>query len=494
MLPPRVSRRRTAPAVLALAALGACAVGPDFVRPPAPATDRVLNEPTPDDAAAAGGVTQRFSSDTRLPADWWTLFKSPALDAAVGQAIAHSPTLEAALASLRQSQSARRAGDGVFYPQLDASLGATRTHAAAVQESAAATRSVLDVVTLAGTISYTIDVFGGERRTVEGLRAQVDQQRSLVKAAFLALTGNVVDACIARAAYLAQIQATRELVAIERDQLQAILAQERAGTVAHAAVLAQRALIAGNEALLAPLAQKADQAAHLLALLQGTTPADAVAPDLTLAGLTLPVDLPISLPSELVRQRPDILAAEASLHLASANIGVATAALFPVFSLDASFGNASATAGGLFAAGAGFWSLAPTLLAPIFHGGTLRAQRQAAVDAYDVQRADYRQTVLAALSQVADALRALAYDAQALRALDESLRVASLSLKLERTSNGAGLVAEVDVMSADVLYHQAVIADLQAIALRHQDTVALFLALGGGWWNAPAPSAAASAP
>jgi len=480
--------------MLLAASLGACALGPDFVRPVAPAADRYLQEPADSGTVSANGIAQRFATGADVPADWWALFKSPPLDAAVKQALDHSPTLEAAQASLRQSEDNLRAGDGLLYPQVDASLGAERAHGAAIQRSPAATGSVVDVVTLAGTISYTIDVFGGERRTVEGLRAQVDNQRYLAKAAYLALSGNVVDACIARAAYLAQIAATRELIALEREQLQAVEAQVRAGTSAYASVLSQRGLIAASEASLAPLEQKASQAAHLLALLEGAAPADVAPPDVELASLSLPADLPLSLPSELVRQRPDILSAEAQLHVASANIGVATAAMFPSFSLDATFGNANSGVRNLLAAGTGFWSLAPSILAPIFHGGTLRAQRQAAVDAYDVQRADYRQTVLAAFAQVADALKALEHDAQGLRAQDEATRETAEALAMLRANYQAGLVAYVDVLAADVLYHQAVIARLQAIGLRHQDTVALFVALGGGWRSAPASAVAGNTP
>ena len=479
--------------VAALSLVG-CAVGPDFVRPGPSATDRYSTEKAIVDTIAAAGTAQHFTPGAAVPADWWKLFGSPTLDAAVQQALSKSPTLEAAQASLRQSQDNLRAGDGLFYPELDASFVAERAHSAASQRSGTATGSVFDVVTLSGTVGYTIDVFGGERRTVEGLQAQVDNQRYLFKAAFLALTGNVAETFIARSAYRAQLQATRELIALEREQLQAIEAQVRAGTSPYANVLSQRSLIAANEASLAPLQQKASQAAHLLALLQGVAPSDASSPDVELGSLTLPTNLPLSLPSELVRQRPDILSAEAQLHVASANIGVATAALFPSFTLDATFGNASSGARNLLGAGTGFWSLAPSILAPIFHGGSLRAQRQAAVDAYDVQRADYRQTVLAALVQVADTLKALEFDAQALHAQDEARSAASEALGLLQANYHAGLVAYVDVLAADVQYHQAVIGDLQAVALRQQDTVALFVALGGGWWSAPSFGGVASAP
>jgi NodT family efflux transporter outer membrane factor (OMF) lipoprotein len=257
----------------------------------------------------------------------------------------------------------------------------------------------------------------------------------------------------------------------------------RAGTANYANVLSQRSLIAANQALLAPLQQKISQAEHLLALLEGALPAKVTLPDIELDSLTLPVDLPVSLPSELVRQRPDILAAEAQLHAASANIGVATAAMFPSFSLSAAYGTAGTSLGNLLGAGNRFWSVGPSITAPLFRGGSLQAQRQAAIDAYDVQQANYRQTVLTAFDQVADALKALEHDAQALQAQLDAQRAAAEALSLLRANYRAGMVAYIDVLTADVQYHQAIIGYLQAVAQRHQDTVALFAALGGGWWN-----------
>ena len=463
--------------------LAGCAVGPDFVRPVAPVVQHYTHEPPATDPLEAGGDTQRFVAGADLPDDWWRLFASAPLDATVRQALANSPTLQAAEASLRQSQDNLRAGDGVFYPRLDAGFGAERLRSAPTQQGSSARGSVFDVVALSGDVSYPLDVFGAERRAVEGLRARVDNQRFAARAAFLALSANVVDACIARAAYAAQIRATERLVALEREQLGMIDVQVRAGTALFADSLSQLGLIAANEALLAVLQQKRSQAGHLLALLQGTSPAEATLPEIALDALALPPDLPVSLPSELVRQRPDILAAEAQLHSASADIGVATAALFPSFGIDASFGRADSSLARLFGAGSAFWSVGPSLVAPLFHGGALRAQRQAAVDAYDVQQANYRQTVLAAFAQVADALDALEHDAQALRAQLQAERATAQALTLLQANYRAGLVAYADVLNADLQYQQASIGALQAQAQRRQDTVALFAAVGGGWWN-----------
>jgi NodT family efflux transporter outer membrane factor (OMF) lipoprotein len=235
--------------------------------------------------------------------------------------------------------------------------------------------------------------------------------------------------------------------------------------------------------LLAPLELHLHQADHLLAALQGLLPADAAEPEIDIGSLVLPTDLPLTLPSELVRQRPDILAAEAQLHVASAAVGVATAALYPSFVLSATYGGAGSSLGDLGAAANRFWSFGPSLLAPLFHGGTLQAARQGALAAYDQAQANYRQVVLAAFEQVADSLKALEADALALEAQSQSRRDAAQAVQLLQAGEKAGMVAAIDVMGADVQLQGAEIAYVQALALRQQDTVALFVALGGGWWD-----------
>jgi NodT family efflux transporter outer membrane factor (OMF) lipoprotein len=245
-----------------------------------------------------------------------------------------------------------------------------------------------------------------------------------------------------------------------------------------------RSLLAANQALLAPLKQNASQAEHLLATLEGVVPSKATLPDIDLAGLSLPVDLPLNLPSELVNQRPDILSAEALMHVASANIGIATAAMFPSFSLSGTYGGASTTLASLSAVSK-FWSIGPTVTTPVFQGNSLWYVRRASIDAYQQSQATYRQTVLGAFQQVADSLKALEHDAEGLQAQVEAKRAAGEALSLLQVNYRAGLVAYPDVLTADVQFHQATIGYLQALAQRHQDTVALFVALGGGWWNQP---------
>lgn len=477
-----------------IALLSSCAVGPDFVAPAAPQTQHYTYAPQSVDAGASQGLTQRFSPATELPADWWQLFKSPALDAAVARALVNSPTLQATEANLRVAQDNLRAGDAVFFPWLDTNVGAQQVQSASAQQGSTLPGSIYNVRTLSGSVSYPLDLFGGERRSSEGLSALVDVQRHAGQAAFLTLTANVVNTCIARAAYLAQIRLTEALIVLETDQLRSSEAQVRSGTAPYANLLSQRSLIAANQALLAPLRQKASQAEHLLVLLQGDLPSQSSPPVIELETLTLPTDLPLSLPSQWVHQRPDILGAEAQLHVASANIGVATAALYPNITLNATLGTTSSSLSHLFDATGNFWSIGSSLTAPLFHGGALRAQRQGARDAFDAAKANYRLTVLSAFTQVADALKALNHDAQALQAQVDSEQNAHEALLLLQANYRAGLVAYVDVLTADVQFHTASIAKLQGVAQRYQDTVGLFVALGGGWWNQPAAKAHAPSP
>jgi NodT family efflux transporter outer membrane factor (OMF) lipoprotein len=479
----RSSLQRGALLCAIMALLGACAVGPDYVRPAPPDANRYTREPLAETTVAADGQTQHFNNDAVLMADWWRLFRSAQLDGVVRQAIDSNPTLQAAEANLRQSQDNLRAGYGLFYPHVDADLNASRQRNAPLQQGLQTPNSVFNLVTLSGTVSYALDVFGGERRTVEGLHAQMDYQRNLTLAAYLTLSANVVNTSIARAAYAAQIRATVQLIDLEKQQLHLAEVQFRSGTIPYSNVLSLRSLIAANQALLAPLRQKITQTEDLLATLEGVVPSKVALPEIELTELAVPLDLPMSLPSGLVRQRPDILSAEAQLHAASANIGVATAAMFPSISLSGTYGGAGSGFGNLPAASGRFWSIGPSATVPIFQGGTLWYGRKAAIDAFQQSQASYRQTVLNAFAQVADSLKALEHDAEGLQAQVDAVRAASETLALLQANYQAGLVAYPDVLSADIQVHTATITYLQAVAQRQQDTVALFVALGGGWWN-----------
>ncbi|MGD1075295.1 MAG: efflux transporter outer membrane subunit, partial [Thermodesulfovibrionales bacterium] len=305
-----------------------CAVGPDFVRPQPPPVERYTYGKEPTATVSADGKVQRFEQGVKIAADWWRFFHSSKLDALIKEALVNNPNLRAAQASLRQSQDSLRAGFGIFYPQLNASFDATREKFSPAEVGQSSTpSSIFNLFTLGGTISYTLDVFGGERRTVEGLQAQVDLQRYTVLGTYLTLSGNIVNTIVAQAGYREEIGATEQIISFEREQAGITEAQAQAGIVPYSNLLSIQSLLASTEATLPPLQQKLSETEHLLATLAGRTPAEWTPLQIDLSDLTLPDELPITLPSELVRQRPDILAVEAQLHSASAAVGVATAAL-----------------------------------------------------------------------------------------------------------------------------------------------------------------------
>ncbi len=476
-------RQALAALCVAATAMAGCTVGPNFVRPEPPTVNRYTHGPQPAATVRAAGRRQYFRQGARIEAGWWRLFRSPAIDAVVRAAIVNNPGLRSAQASLRQSQQLLAAGEGIFYPQVDAGFSAVRQKFSPTRFGGAPSSTIFNLYTLTSTISYALDVFGGERRAVESLGAQVDFQRYEVLGTYLSLSGNIVDAMIAQAAYIAETDATSRLISLEEEQIKIAEAQAEAGTVPYSNVLSLQSQLAATQATLPPLKQKLSQARHLLAALTGSAPALWAPPEVSMRELALPAGLPVSLPSDLVRQRPDILAAEAQMHGASANIGVATAAMFPSFTLSGSLGLESTSLGNLFKKTSSLWALGADITAPLFHGGTLSAKRRAAIEAYRQSAADYRQTVLNALEQVADTLRALQHDAETLEAETEALGAAREALKLVQANYRAGTVGYLQVLTADNQYYQAKIGYLQAKAVRLQDTVALFVSLGGGWWN-----------
>lgn len=467
-----------------LISLVGCAVGPDFVRPTPPPVDRYTQGAEPTATIPADGQAQHFAKGATVPADWWRLFNSAKLDAVIDDAFAGNQNLQAAQASLRQSQDYLRAGYGVFFPQLDASFNATRQKFSPARLGSSSPGSIFNLFTLSATVSYALDVFGGERRAIEGLQAQEDVQRATVLGTYLTLSGNIVNTIVAQAAYREQIKATEQIIGLQQEQIGITETQVRAGTVPYANVLSLQSQLTSSEALLPPLKQKLSQPEHLLATLVGRAPAEWTPPQIDLSDLTLPGVLPITLPSELVRQRPDILAAEAQLHSAGTEIGVATAAMFPSFSLNGSYGQNSTSMNGLFKSRGNFWSLGADVTAPLFHGGTLWFKRKAALEGYQRAAAGYRQTVLGAFAQVADTLRALEHDAEALHAQSQALKTAQEALRLYQANYQAGIVNYLQILFANGQYHQARIGYLQVQAQRLQDTVALFMALGGGWRDA----------
>ncbi len=472
--------------VISLLLFSGCTVGPDFVRPQAPSADHYNHEKDPSETVPVEGLSQRFDKGVGPVANWWILFNSKQLDAIVAEGFANNPGLEAAQASLRQSNDNLQAGYGIFYPQINADINPTRQLFSPARTGSSAPGSIFNLVTLSASVSYSLDIFGLEHRVVEGLQSQVDLQRSTVLGTYLSLSGNIVNTAIAMAAYRDEINCTEQLIALQKEQISITEKQAQAGTVSFQAVLSLRSQLASIEAALPALQQRLNQSEHLLSILAGHSPSEWTPAEISLSELSLPEKLPLSLPSKLVRQRPDILVAEAQLHSASANIGVATAAQFPSFTLNGTYGQNAASMNGLFGSNARFWGLGADLTVPLLNGGTLSAKKQAAVDAYQQSLALYRQTVLAAFAQVADSVRALAHDAETMQAESQSVETSEESLRLAQINYTAGMINYLQVLAADILHHQAKIAYIQAQAQRLQDTTALFVSLGGGWSTAGA--------
>lgn len=491
-----------ASAAIFAAGLGGCALGPDFRTPAAPAAATDRYTPTPLAArtasapvSGAGGAAQQFSIGQDIPAQWWTVFRSPALDQLIRNALAQNPSMAAAEATLRQAQEnyAAQAGN-LVWPAVNGQLGVSRQKSGA----AGATPGVFNLYNASVNVSYTPDVFGATRRTLEAARATVDYQRFQVEATYLALSANVVTTAIQEASLRAQIQATREVLDALNKQLGVIEKQFEYGAIPRNTILSQRNQVAQVAATLPPLEKALAQSRHQLSVLAGKLPSEAGMPEFALDSLTLPETLPVSLPSALVRQRPDIRASEELLHQASALVGVATAAQYPQFTLSGSYGASNQTFGNLFEANSAVWSLAAGLAAPIFNGGALSAQRRAAEAAYDAAAAQYRATLLTAFQNVADSLRALDSDALTLKAQAEAEALAAESLALATEQYKLGAISYLVLLDAQRSYQQAHINLVQAQAARYADTAALFQALGGGWWNradgVPAAAPVSAAP
>jgi NodT family efflux transporter outer membrane factor (OMF) lipoprotein len=482
-------RRSTIAGVIAVSSLAGCAVGPNFHSPPPPATTQYTRGQQPaatTDSPVPGGAAQTLVTDRDIPADWYSLFQSQPLDELVRRALHDSPTVEAAKAALRSAEATYIAERGaLLLPQADGQFDVTRqrSSSAAFGVPSSAPVRPFTLYNAAVNVSYRLDIFGASRRQVEEFRAQADFQRWELEAANLTLTGNVVTTAFDVASLRDQLTAVNDVVAAEAEQYRVVQRQFDVGGASKSDVLSQRAQLAQAQTVVPGLEKALAQAQHRLAVFAGRTPDDASVPDFVLDGFTLPTELPVSVPAKLVRQRPDVQAAEAQLHQATAAVGLATANLLPQLNLTGSIGTESLTSGGLFGAGNGTWSVGASLLQPLFHGGELRYKRRAAVA--DLERADaqYRQTVLAALQEVADTLRALEADARSLQAQVEAERAASDSLEIAKKQFQVGGISYVTVLNAERLFLQARQGRVQAQAARYSDSAALFQALGGGWWN-----------
>ena len=483
--------RRVSPlTILAVTALAGGCVGPDFVSPAAPTAEGYTAAPLPAATASTAGIAgaaQSFQSGGDIPAQWWTLFHSEPLNALIAEAITANPNLQAAQAALKAAHETAAAQRGGFWPSLSGGFDATRAKDAASVSSAASTPSpIYTLYTAQLSVSYSPDVWGGNWRQVESLDAQTEAQRFQLEATHLTLTANVVTAAVAEAGLRAQIAALRQVVAIETELLDVLKRQLALGQIAEGDVVAQEAALAQAEQQLPPLDKQLSQSRNALAALLGRLPAQQPDATFELTGLTLPTDLPVSLPARLVAQRPDVRQAEANLHAASAQIGVAVANRLPLVNLTASIGSTSANIGGaqgLFTPGLGFWNLAGGLTEPLFDGFTLMHKERAARAMASQAEAQYRATVITAFQNVADSLNALVADASALKAAVASEKAAGQSLAITRRQLELGAISPLALLNAQQTEQQALVALAQAQTNRFADTAALFQALGGGWWN-----------
>lgn len=462
-------------AASSLSLLAACAVGPDFKRPPAPDHTTLPME-------SAGN--QHFVQDMDLPGQWWQVFHCPALDRLVAEAVKASPDVKSAQASLRAAREAARAQTGAYFPTATAGISPSRQKTSDVLSPVPNSgANVFSLDTAQVDVSYTPDLFGLNRRSVESLEAQAEAQRFQMEATYLTLTSNVVVAAIQEASLRAQIASAERIIRIESDLLNGFKKQASLGQIAISDEATQEAALAQAEqavpTLQKQLAQQRDELTALLGRLPGNEPAETF----TLADLHLPDSLPVSIPGKLVEQRPDIRIAEENLHAASAQLGISIANRLPSLTLDANAGSTALALGKLFTPGTGFFALSANLTGPLFDGNTLLHKERAARDLLDASAEQYRSAVITAFQNVADTLHALHYDALILKAAEHAQQSAAQSLEYNRIQLRLGSSSELAVLTAEQLSLQAEIGLVQAQASQYADTAALFQALGGGWWN-----------
>jgi NodT family efflux transporter outer membrane factor (OMF) lipoprotein len=476
-----------ASAPLAAALLAGCAVGPDFQKPAAPPVTSYTRE-TPSTTAQVSGVpggdAQSFAEGRDIPDEWWTLFHSKPLDDLIAQALRNNADLAAAEAALRVAHENRKAAEGSFFPSIGGNFSAERQKQPETLAPVPANNAVLfNLFTPQVSISYSPDIWGLNRRTVEASAAQEDAARSQMLAVRITLASNVAVTAIELASVEDEIAATRALVAGNAKMVEILQYQFDKGYASGIDLAGQKSQAAQIAATLPPLLKQEAQLRDSLAALAGRYPSEAPTEAFALASLTLPHDLPLSLPSKLVEQRPDVLQAESNLHAASAEIGVAIANRLPNITLSASAGSTALSFDKIFSPGTGLWTIGGSLAAPIFDGGTLLHQERGARAAYDEAAAQYRSTVLTSFQNVADTLTALEQDADGLKAAAAAEAAAKTTLDMTERQVRDGYGSTLALLNAEQSWHQARIALVQAEAARFTDTAALFQALGGGWWH-----------
>ncbi|HMH89091.1 MAG TPA: efflux transporter outer membrane subunit [Steroidobacteraceae bacterium] len=478
-----------------MAALTACAVGPNFKRPTPPAaTDygnassgptAAVRDPASNSANDAGGDAQRFVAGMDIPNQWWTLFRSAKLNRLVEQALKGNPNVSAAQAALRQMHELYLAQRTSFFPSVQGNFSGNRSQfpADTLTSPTVAPSSTYTLYTAQLTLSYAPDIFGATRRQVEIAKAQDDSARFQLEATYLTLSSNVVVTAIQEASLRGQISATERLLQLEHQLTELVQQQRLLGTAGDLDVLAQQSLESQTAQTLPPLQKQLGQSRDALTALLGMLPADEPDQTFRLDELTLPTDLPVSLPSKLIEQRPDVRQAEENMHMASAAAGAATADLLPQFAISADLGSSALSLGKLFTPYTQFWDAGASLTETLFDAGALIHKRRAAYAALDQAGAQYRAAVVLACQNVADTLRALKADADALNASATAEQAAKKTFDLAQKQRALGTISLVTVLNAEQAYNTAALSSVQARANRYADTAALFQALGGGWWN-----------
>jgi NodT family efflux transporter outer membrane factor (OMF) lipoprotein len=473
---------------LALAVVSGCAVGPDFKRPAAPAAadygrasvqSETVSTPVP------AGEAQRLVIGQDIPAQWWGVFQSSKLDQLVEQSVKANPDLKAAQAALRQAHELYAAQRGSFWPTVQGSFDASRSEYAtgAIANPTVAPTATYTLYTAQLSLSYVPDVFGGTRRAVEAARAQAESTRFQLEATYLTLSSNVVVTAIQEASLRGQITATERLLEVQHQLTEKVRRQQAIGTASTLDALTQETAEAQTAATLPPLQKQLAQTRDALTALLGRLPSEEPEETFQLQDLTLPADLPVSLPSKLIEQRPDVRQAEENLHVASALAGVAIADMLPQFAINADMGSSALKLSQLFKTGSGFWDVGASLTQTLFDAGALLHKHRAADAALDEAGAQYRSAVIVACQNVADTLHALRADAEAVKATATAERAAQSVFELAQRQLDLGTISFVAVLTAETTYQQAELALVQAQANRYSDTAALFQALGGGWWN-----------
>jgi NodT family efflux transporter outer membrane factor (OMF) lipoprotein len=462
-----------------------CAAGPDFTRPTTPSAVRYTADTLRGEGESGNATVQHLAMGREIVGEWWTLFRSDAIDQLIKQALANNRSLEASTATLKQAQALALAQAGSRYPQVDLGAGVGRQQYGDEFLGGLAKIPPFTYFALGPSVSYTLDYTGGVARSVERQYALAEVARHQLDAAYLTITGQAVMQTLAIASARAQIATVETILAQDQDNLRLVQTAFDNGSVAREDIVSAQSQIANDMTLLPPLRQDLAKARHALSVVLGQAPAGEIPADVDLVQITLPLEVPVSLPSELAHRRPDILAAEARLHAATSAVGVAQSNLYPKIQLSATVGQQSLKADQLFDRASNAWSIISGLTAPIFDGGTLRAQKRAAVDAMHASAADYEQTVLEAFAQVADLLEALDHDAEQVDAQAQAQQAAQSSLDLARASYKEGNAGVLLVLDSERSYQQARLGYVRAVVQRHLDTVQLFLALGGTSPSAP---------